>query len=159
MDIGKDVNEVIMSNRIVICPYCGKKAEYVKGDRIYSGRGSWDNKFFWVCFSCDAWVGCHSKDKRFGRIGDEPLGRLANEELRKAKMRAHKAFDPLWKDNDIRRKDAYVWLSEELGVPFDECHIGMFDVDMCERVIEAVSNIKYSRVVAKSICGQLKGLR
>jgi hypothetical protein len=63
---------------------------------------------------------------------------MANRELRKAKNNAHSAFDPLWKSRDMTRHGAYEWLSDVLGIPQAECHIGMFDVDMCERVVMAV---------------------
>jgi hypothetical protein len=144
-----------MDNRIVICPYCGKKAELKTGREIYAGRGSWDGKKFWVCEPCNAWVGCHDRNERYGRVGDEPLGRLANKELREAKMKAHLAFDPIWKKKSMKRKEAYAWLAKKLGIPADECHIGMFDVDMCREVVIVMSD--YSLVVANAICGYQLG--
>jgi len=118
----------------VECPYCGQEAELVGGDVIYPYRPDLFAKRFWQCAPCHAYVGCH-KDT------GEPLGRLANAELRRAKMAAHAAFDPLWrtfpkKERNVRRKRAYAWLAKALGIPREECHIGMFDVDMCYRVIE-----------------------
>jgi hypothetical protein len=154
-DIGIDINGVVMGNRIVICPYCGKKAEFKTGREIYAGRGSWDGKKFWVCEPCNAWVGCHDRNKRYGRVGDEPLGRLANKELREAKMKAHLAFDPIWKEKSMKRKEAYAWLAKKLGIPAEECHIGMFDVDMCREVVIVMSD--YSLVVANAICGHQLG--
>lgn len=72
-----------------------------------------------------------------------PLGRLADKELRRWKIRAHNAFDPLWQAKVARgfRKRAardlgYNWLAGELGIKWEECHIGMFDVEMCKRVVE-----------------------
>ena len=35
----------------------------------------------------------------------------------------------------MSRKEAYKWLSDMLKIPLDECHIGMFDIKMCQRVI------------------------
>lgn len=75
-------------------------------------------------------VGCHP-----GTI--KPLGRLATKELRVWKMKAHEAFDPLWKSREMKRGDAYGWLAGELGIRVEKCHIGMFDEAMCGRVIEA----------------------
>lgn len=131
------------SDRVVRCPYCGNKAEYVQGRRIYSGRGDWDSKWFFACFPCGAWVGCHARNKKHNHNGDEPLGRLANAELRHMKKAAHSAFDKVWKakrkGHMIKRNDAYAWLAEKLEIPVDECHIGMFDVEMCDRVIRVVN--------------------
>ena len=111
------------------CPYCGKLSELVKGNVIYSGRRDLWDKTFYLCAPCDAYVGCHPNSVN-------PLGRLANEELRKAKMLAHRAFDPMWRDGNLNRRTAYCWLAERLGIEEKECHIGMFDVDMCKKVIQ-----------------------
>ena len=68
-----------------------------------------------------------------------PLGRLANSELRKLKNKAHCVFDPLWLNGGMTRTAAYTWLAEQLGIPFRDCHIGLFDEDLCRMTIIAVS--------------------
>ncbi|MGL6141541.1 MAG: zinc-finger-containing protein, partial [Enterobacterales bacterium] len=68
------------------------------------------------------------------------LGRLANAELRKAKSLAHRAFDDIWRDKHMSRSQAYSWLAESLGIEKKDCHIGMFDVDMCMRVVDVSEN-------------------
>jgi len=125
----------------VICPYCDKPAQLVTGDNIYPHRHDLFAKLFYQCAPCGAWVGCHPKDGgQGGGIGDGsvPMGRLANAELRRAKQAAHAAFDPLWKSRSMSRKEAYAWLSKELGVSKSNTHIGMFDVDQCRAVVAAV---------------------
>ncbi len=47
---------------------------------------------------------------------------------------AHAAFDPLWQSGAMKRKAAYAWLAEQLGV--ERVHIGQCDVDTCRRVVE-----------------------
>lgn len=123
-------------NMKVICPYCNKKAAFVTGEVVYPHRNDLHEKWFYLCRVCDAYVGCH--------VGSGiPLGRLANSELRKAKQAAHEAFDILWKETPIMsRKAAYVWLSAELSLSLDKTHIGMFDVNQCNKVVE-LSNAKY----------------
>lgn len=118
--------------RTVNCDYCGKPAELVKSEHIYPHRPDLAFKSFWQCKPCRAYVGCHKHSDAV------PLGRLANAELRKAKNRAHAAFDPLWKSGKMKRQSAYKWLSEQLNIDGKDCHIGMFDVDMCNRVVEVV---------------------
>ena len=113
----------------VTCPYCGSAAELVTGARIYPSRRDLHQKPFFACFPCGAWVGCHPGTNK-------PLGRLANATLRQAKNWAHEAFDPLWRNENATRGDMYVWLAGQLGIPRKECHIGMFDVEMCKRVVE-----------------------
>lgn len=111
----------------VLCPYCQSPARIVGGDTIYPHRSDLHSKQFWFCGPCWAWVGVHKGTTK-------PLGRLANWELRQAKMRAHTAFDPLFKTGRMSRPSAYKWLAGKLGIPRGECHIGMMDVDMCNMV-------------------------
>lgn len=115
----------------VWCNYCHRDAELVGGNKIYPHRPDLLHKKFWRCTPCEAYVGCHPGT-------DKPLGRLANAELRRAKQRAHAAFDPLWKSGTMRRKDAYAWLAGAIGVAKQNCHIGMFDVDACRATVAAV---------------------
>lgn len=111
----------------VRCPYCNRAAEFRESSAsIYHGK---DYGPIYICESCQAWCGCHKGTQT-------PLGRLANAELRAAKMAAHAAFDPHWKGTKIPRGVAYLYLSRALGIDQNDCHIGMFDVAMCKRVVE-----------------------
>jgi hypothetical protein len=112
------------------CPYCGNDAELSTGYKVYPHRADLADLKIWACFPCDAWVGTHKNSPTHA-----PLGRLANAELRKAKMAAHAAFDPLWKSGQVSRKKAYALLSEKMGLTPEETHIGMFDVEQCKTVI------------------------
>jgi ssDNA-binding Zn-finger/Zn-ribbon topoisomerase 1 len=92
-----------------------------------------------------------------------PLGTPADVETKAARMVAHTAFDPLWRDAlelypniperprrarqdaiyKVRaraRVRAYAWLAEQLAIPAEECHIGLFDSETCRRVIKAAMN-------------------
>lgn len=122
--------------REVFCPYCGKRAEFVDSAEIYHGRSY---GMIYLCRPCDAYVGCHGNGK-----GDAPKGRLANAELRRWKIAAHNAFDPLWKYGPFRgrRNAAYAWLAEQMGLPKEQTHIGMFDVAQCQQVIQICKNRK-----------------
>lgn len=113
----------------MLCPYCNAAAPQVTGKEIYPHRADLHTKIFYQCSPCDAYVGCHPGSNK-------ALGRLANAKLRRAKMRAHSAFDAIWKDGNKTRTQAYQWLAHELSISVSECHIGMFDVEMCEEVVE-----------------------
>jgi len=121
----------------VICPYCGEDAKFVGGDHVYPHRPDLFEKRFWVCDPCDARVGCHPS-------GD-PLGPLANSVLREARMQAHKAFDPFWKDGSMSRKEAYRWLAKTLGIPKHQAHIGQADAIMCSRIVSACHLMRYKQ--------------
>lgn len=118
----------------VECPYCGKLAALVDSKVVY--RKSYGN--IWFCQPCRAWVGVHKDDGK-----NRPLGTLANEETRHARKMAHATFDPIWtaelkkggKKNKVRGR-VYAWLARELGIESADCHIGLFDLKTCVRVIE-----------------------
>lgn len=151
----------------VKCPYCGQPAEYVDSSVVYNGRSY---GMIYDCRPCDAYVGVH-------KGSNIPLGRLANAELRKWKQAAHAAFDPLWRAKFrhrvaggegksgrpggdhykpvYARNSAYKWLAEQMGIERKECHIGMFDVDQCKRVISLCRPIG-DRLAGKSPQRELK---
>jgi len=102
-----------------ICGYCGAKS-------IMKPIGK---RVMYECDNCDTRTGSH--------IGTfEPLGTLADRELGRLRNEAHKAFDPFWQDTTINRNAAYRWLAKQLGIPVDECHMGLFDESMCKKAIE-----------------------
>lgn len=109
----------------VVCPYCNRLAEYVDSSEVYGGRSY---GMIYLCRSCNAYVGCH-------RGTSKPLGRLANAELRRWKNAAHNAFDPLWKSGQFSRDSAYKLLATRMGLPREQTHIGMFDVEQCKQVV------------------------
>lgn len=112
------------------CDYCGRRARLVTGRELYPSLPDLAFKRFHRCDPCDAHVGCHPGTTN-------PLGRLANASLRRAKRAAHKAFDPLWQEGGMSRTQAYAWLSRTLGIAGKDCHVGMFDEATCARVVEA----------------------
>lgn len=124
----------------VICPYCQNPAEYTDSAAVYRGQSY---GMVYLCRPCDAYVGVHKGT-------DKPLGRMANKDLREWKVKAHAAFDPLWEAKLAKRRrergpeykkvfargSGYKWLAEQLGIERKDCHIGMFDVEQCKRVVE-----------------------
>ncbi|MCK9558112.1 MAG: DUF3268 family zinc-finger domain-containing protein [Candidatus Cloacimonetes bacterium] len=119
---------------IELCPYCGKEV-VLKDSSIIYGKSY---GMVWICSDwpkCDAYVGCQKGSSK-------PLGRLANKELRFWKKQAHDTFDKLWKLGKMSRTDAYTWLSRQLLIPQDKCHIGMFDIDQCKLVCNIVKGYK-----------------
>jgi hypothetical protein len=111
----------------VICPYCIKPANLVDSAVVY---GTSYGKM-WLCSPCDAYVGTHKDSKQH-----IPLGRLANAELRRWKIRAHDAFDPLWKSGEMSRGKAYLLMQDLMGISAGQAHIGEFTVDDCKSLIE-----------------------
>lgn len=108
------------------CPYCGNKSMFHKTSTHIYRR---DYGPVYDCRPCNAYVGCH-------KTTGNPLGTLANAELRKWRKQAHSMFDPLWKSGKISRGKAYSMLASKLGIDKEKCHIGMFDIEFCKRVID-----------------------
>lgn len=131
-----------------VCPYCNNPSKLVTGLDIYPKRADLADLSFYQCAPCDAYVGCHK-----GTI--EPLGRLADKELRRWKTIAHSGFDKIWRgfkgnkhDEDyfddahdaiktfprMGRSCAYKYLAETMMIDPKDCHIGMFTVGQCKAV-------------------------
>lgn len=115
-----------------VCQYCFDPTEYVDSSEVYGKSYG----MIYLCRPCQAWVGVHDGS-------NVALGIVANKELREAKKQAHYYFDQLWKkkmdhgySKHEARKSAYKWLSEQLNVPVELCHIGMFTVERCNKTVE-----------------------
>lgn len=115
---------------VIECGYCHIPAEKVTGKEIYPHRPDLYHLTFYKC-SCGAYVGCHKGT-------ETPMGSLADEATRKARNRAHAMFDQLWKDGHMTRSAAYGWMRHVTGKKKEHCHIGMFDVETCNKVVNAV---------------------
>ena len=105
------------------CPDCGS-------DMVL--RNSRHGKFYGCSKypNCTATHGAHEDGT--------PLGVPADNETKEARMEAHRIFDMLWKDGPLSRKEAYQWMQEKMGLSEKEAHIGMFDKEQCERLIQVV---------------------
>ena len=118
----------------VICSYCGQITCLVKGSDIYKKYNKlYSEKYFYYCKQCDAYVGCHPNTKN-------PLGTVANKTLRKLRNSCHNSFDKIWKNKYLSRSKAYKWLASELNISLKQCHIGMFDEQMCLEAIKKCDN-------------------
>jgi len=142
-NMSKKKKDADMEPEIIFCPYCSEQAKYVSSAKVYGGR---DYVMIYLCQSCWAYVGVHKGTTK-------PLGRLADDELRYWKKQAHAAFDPIWKERFERknkidpkykkgmaRGGRYKRLSQEMNLTRAECHIGMFDVDQCKKVVQLCAN-------------------
>lgn len=126
--------ELSPTNPMMICPYCGSTVSLRDATAVYNRPGYGK---LWLCDNypiCDAYVGTHNQD-------DSPIGTLANRQLRQWRRNAHALFDPIWKSGKMSRNEAYQWLCEQLGLPREETHIGMFDEARCKEVVKLCLSI------------------
>jgi hypothetical protein len=113
------------------CPYCNQPAKYGPNEYFYNGKRYGRSYMCYYCKPCGAYVGTHNNTT-------VPLGTMANQELRKWRKEAHNAFDRVWKNKRISRKEAYRWLSKTLGVK--EIHIGESDIFTCKEIIKIMNS-------------------
>ena len=123
------------------CPYCNKKIVYVDSTEIYGKSYG----MVYMCRPCNAYVGVH-KGTHY------PLGSLANLELREKRKEAHYYFDQLWRIPGLdgskkakKRLTAYKWLAKQLYIAREKCHIGFFDISLCNKTIQ-VSKDRLARI-------------
>ena len=60
------------------------------------------------------------------------------------RCKAHDAFDPIWKSKAMNRDQAYEWLGTRLDLHPGDCHISLFDIDMCQQVINTCISMKFT---------------
>ena len=122
----------MLLKRPKICRYCGGIIRLVPASTIYGASaerlGMTDEKVY-QCQNCNARVGCHHGTTR-------PLGNVANEVLRLKRMETHRVFDAFWRSRAMSRTQAYQWLAQQMELPESEAHIGGFEMEQCQRLIQ-----------------------
>ena len=88
------------------CRYCNGNVSIKDSSILYKQSYG----LIHICDSCEAFVGCHKGTSN-------PLGTLANAELRELRKQAHAVFYSLWKTRSMCRGQAYKWLSKQLNKP------------------------------------------
>jgi len=88
-----------------------------------------------VFYGCVNWPDCKAAHGAHKATG-ESLGKPANKETKEMRIMAHEAFDSQWEGTPIKRNEAYKILAQKMDIPGKECHIGLFDIDQCKKVIE-----------------------
>lgn len=136
----KPIGGGILKKRTIHCPYCGAKATLHPSRYVY-GDTAKTNGFVYVCDRyprCDAYVSAHRKSR-------QPMGTLADRDLRNKRIQAHKAFDRMWKSGHMKKWQAYKWMQGVLDLDERQAHIAMFSEYMCDQLI-SVCNRAYSNM-------------
>lgn len=127
-----------MRKKIVLCPYCGQRARFWYDSSPIFGENRGPH---YHCDPCQAYVGCHR-----AHGGKVPLGTLARFELRRERIAAHHAFDPLWRTGYLTRDGAYAVLADRMGLEAARCHIAMMDEEQCREVVRVCRQITSDRL-------------
>ena len=115
-----------------ICRYCGGVIKLIPAKAVYgesARRLGMEGEFVYQCQNCNARVGCHKGTNR-------PLGNVANEVLRLKRRETHQVFDAFWQGNGMSRTKAYKWLAAQMQLSEKDTHIGGFEMDQCQQVID-----------------------
>lgn len=132
----KNKKEIIdeSNSKAPICKYCGKKtfltSFFLRNNKKYAKWKSpgGNRKLIYVCPKCGRYVNVHKGT-------NEPMGFPGDRELRLWRTLTHHVFDQLWNKKGGRKK-SYIWLAKKMKLDIDECHVGMFDEDMCKKAID-----------------------
>ncbi|WP_409967687.1 zinc-finger-containing protein [Bengtsoniella intestinalis] len=115
-----------------ICRYCGGTITLANPREVF-GDGvthlGLEGEYIYLCRTCNARVGCHRGSTR-------PLGKVANEVLRLKRRETHQIFDAFWQSHCMSRTEAYHWLGQQMGLSDKKAHIGSFEMDQCQQVID-----------------------
>jgi zinc-finger-containing domain/Topoisomerase DNA binding C4 zinc finger len=108
------------------CPNCGAPLELK------------DSKFG-LFYGCTNWSRTRCRGGVSAHPDGTPVGVPVDDATRGARIDAHQMFDQIWKGGRMTRKQAYLWLAEQMDLPATKAHIGLFNVEQCRRVIDIVN--------------------
>ncbi len=120
-----------MKNKHMKCPYCHARATLRPASLVYGPTKQTQGKHLYVCDrwpACDAYVSVHERTL-------QPMGTLANGDLRHKRILAHRALRQLQDDCRMEKWEVYIWLQAKLGLNAHQTHIGQFSEYMCDQVI------------------------
>ena len=120
------------------CGNCQKKvrARLVHGDKVYPHRPDLYSLPFWECPTCENSVGTHHKS------ADplKPLGVIATQEMKRARVTIHNLIDPIWHSRVMTRTQVYKYISTRLGYQY---HTGeLRSMTEANRVLEIVEQLR-----------------
>lgn len=122
--------------------FCGSPAHLHSNSKLYNGKEYGNGKAY-ICDrfpACRGSVGVHPNGK--------PLGTIPDPQTKQLRIKLHAIVDPLWRDQTERPKkkargSVYGWLQRISGLSAAECHIGMFDAEMCLKMMKLIRENPY----------------
>lgn len=112
------------------CDNCLTENVYLTTNReAYGPHAADPDTRIYRCRLCRASVGCHDGTTA-------PMGYMADATTRQLRIRAHAAFDPLWRGGPLTRTKAYRMLAEHLGIIETACHIAELTPEQLHATIQ-----------------------
>lgn len=127
----------LVTERDVKCPECGAPMILRKTERFKWANGL--ARLFYGCSRYPQCVACHG-----AHPDGTPLGIPGDGPTKAARIEAHEWLGKVQESRGWRpgKRDSgtYFWLGRKLGIAEeqirDKCHISMFDVPTCARVVQ-----------------------
>ncbi|OUA88442.1 hypothetical protein BK706_17350 [Bacillus thuringiensis serovar leesis] len=113
------------------CPFCNRDVVFTSNKELYGKE--YGNGKCYLCRNCKASVGTHNGTT-------QPLGVMANKEMKVLKKACHDLFDYVWISRKLSRGRAYSILADQLGILPKDCHFGYFQIDMLIKSITILSD-------------------
>lgn len=113
-----------------ICHFCNGEVIFTTNDKIYGKQ--YGNGMCYMCVNCKAYVGVHTGSKI-------ALGILANDEMKKWKIKCHDLFDTFWEDRKGNRNYLYKKLADEMKIERSHCHFGHFNLAELKKAYQIIS--------------------
>ena len=109
----------------IYCCECGDHviSNLVAGKDVYPHRPDLYSLKFYRCDACGNSVGTHKGSKN-------PLGCIANKEIKNYRSMIHAIIDPIWKSGILKRRVIYKAMSVQFGREFHASSLRT--VDECE---------------------------
>jgi ssDNA-binding Zn-finger/Zn-ribbon topoisomerase 1 len=104
-------------------------------------KSKFKNPYFWGCSNYPACSGRHS-----AHPDGTPMGIPTDAETRKMRIKAHEAFDQLWKKWGYTRNESYQLLQTILRMTKDQAHIANFNKEQCEDLIKKIEQIEFGEL-------------
>lgn len=144
---GPNDEEIAAKSTLVLpCPEpgCGGKL-YLRTSR------------FGLFFGCENYGRKGCKGTHGSHPDGTPMGEPGDLATKHARMRVHAVFDRLWQEGRMKRKQAYTWLQRNMEMTPEQAHIGKFDQEQCDRVIEKVIAFLATQTGSESDVGEGSG--
>lgn len=130
------------------CDVCKHEVYYIEHLQKFGHMRNSRNVGMWKCKNnkCRALVSCHPGTTN-------PVGYMAQEQLRRLRTECHRAFDMLWSCNNspFTRQSAYYWMAGILNIPKECSNISKLTEEQIHVVIEESKRVYAEYVKEKEI--------
>lgn len=116
------------------CPDCGSPMKLRETKKF-----QWRNGHNRMFYGCSRFPDC--RGIRPSHPDGTPYGKPADKETKGWRIKAHAAFDKLWKEWGYKRPEAYILLQTMMGMSAKDAHISLFTSEDCQKLIKKIEQM------------------